>query len=49
MLGSSSLERDCLPDHRVLVGSHHKTGTVWLFNIFSEIAPRAGCVISPGR
>lgn len=41
-LGSGLLKRQILVKNRILVGTHHKTGTVWFANIFRDISSRLG-------
>lgn len=36
-------------DNRVLIGTHHKTGTVWMANIFNSIASYYDLKISANR
>lgn len=36
------VKRQIYVRHKILVGTHHKTGTVWMKNIFSQLAGRMG-------
>ena len=48
ILRRQTTAREFLSDHRVLVGTHHKTGTVWLQSIFTEIAEQTGLSLYSG-
>ena len=41
-LSTGLFSRQVLVKNKILVGTHHKTGTVWFANIFHEIASRFG-------
>jgi hypothetical protein len=34
----ASFDKDEVPKNKILIGTHHKTGTVWLENVFSKIS-----------
>jgi hypothetical protein len=36
--GRETIRKECKLPHIILVGTHYKTGTVWMLNIFREIA-----------
>lgn len=41
-LDRGTVDRRFLPETNVLVGTHHKTGTVWLLHVFLKIARKTG-------
>jgi len=43
------LESGCELDHKILVGTHHKTGTVWLGNVFRTICRFHGLAFYMGK